>query len=132
MRRPSGEWGARMRKEMTHTDKVPSARAPLSQAIAAGDCIFASGRPGNDPKTKRPAEGKTAADTRQVCGNLKAVLRARGSSSENAVKVTIHMVDLNQLMPNEGFSQYLSADPPRRNRRVGLEAIAMASRACPK
>jgi 2-iminobutanoate/2-iminopropanoate deaminase len=123
-------------RDVVHTDKVPPARVPLSQAIKAGDWVFASGQLGNDPTTKRLAEGGIGPETRQVCENLKAVLEAAGSSLAKVVKVTIYMVDLGELMAmNEVFSQYFPVDPPARttfectrlvgNARVEIEAIAM-------
>jgi 2-iminobutanoate/2-iminopropanoate deaminase len=126
-----------MRREVVHTDKVPPARVPLSQAIKAGDWIFASGQLGNDPATRKLAEGGIGPETRQVCENLKAVLEAAGSSLEKVVKVTIYMVDLGELTQmNEVFSRYFPVDPPARttfectrlvaNARVEIEAIAMA------
>jgi len=124
-------------KQVIHTDKVPPARVPLSQAIKAGDWVFASGQLGNDPNTKRLAEGGIGPETRQVCENLKAVLDAAGSSLERVVKVTIYMVDLDELPEmNAIFSQYFPVDPPARttfecsrlvaNARVEIEAIALA------
>jgi len=126
-----------MRKQVIHTDKVPPARVPLSQAIKAGDWVFASGQLGNDPNTKRLAEGGIGPETRQVCENLKAVLDAAGSSLEQVVKVTIYMVDLGELPEmNAIFSQYFPVDPPARttfecsrlvgDARVEIEAIALA------
>jgi 2-iminobutanoate/2-iminopropanoate deaminase len=126
-----------MRRQVLHTDKVPPARVPLSQAIKAGDWIFASGQLGNDPQTKRLAEGGIGPETRQVCENLRAVLEAGGSSLAKVVKVTIYMADLGELAAmNEVFSQYFPVDPPARttfecsrlvgNARVEIEAIAMA------
>ena len=125
-----------MKREVVHTDRVPPARVPLSQAIKAGDWIFASGQLGNDPATKRLAEGGIGPETRQVCENLKAVLEAAGSSLAKVVKVTIYMVDLNELMAmNQVFSQYFPVDPPARttfectrlvgNARVEIEAVAL-------
>jgi 2-iminobutanoate/2-iminopropanoate deaminase len=46
-----------MRKQVVHTDRVPPARVPLSQAIKAGDWVFVSGQLGIDPKTGKLAEG---------------------------------------------------------------------------
>src|SRR5215470_12368049 len=58
---------ARMNRRVIHTDKVPPARVPLSQAIAAGEWIFVSGQLGLDPSTGRLVPGGIAAETRQVC-----------------------------------------------------------------
>lgn len=124
-----------MKRRVVHTDRVPPARVPLSQAIQLGDWVFASGQLGMDPRTGRLAEGGIRAETRQVCENLKAVLEAAGSSLAKVVKVTIYMADLGELMAmNEVFSAYFPTEPPARTTfqaaglvggaRVEIEAIA--------
>ncbi len=124
-----------MKKSVVHTDKVPPARVPLSQAIKVGDWVYASGQLGRDPGTGRIAEGGITAETRQVCENLKAVLEAGGSSLGKVVKVTIYMTDLGELMEmNEVFNAYFPNDPPARTTlqaaglvggaRIEIEAIA--------
>ncbi|SRR5687767_681129 len=124
-----------MERRVVHTDKVPPARVPLSQAIRVGDWIFASGQLGMDPKTGRLAEGGIKAETRQVCENLKAVLEAGGSSLAKVHKVTIYLADLGELMAmNDIFNEYFPKDPPARTTfqaaglvagaRVEIEAIA--------
>ena len=124
-----------MNKQVVHTPKVPPARVPLSQAIKAGDWVFASGQLGLDVATGKLVPDGIAAETRQVCENLKAVLEAAGSALDKIVKVTIYMVDLGELMAmNEVFSRYFPADPPARTTfqcaalvggaRVEIEAIA--------
>ena len=124
-----------MQRHVVHTDKVPPARVPLSQAIKAGDWVFASGQLGMDPKTGRLVDGGIRAETRQVCENLKAILEAAGSSLGKVAKVTIYMADLGELMEmNEVFSEYFRKDPPARTTfqaggliagaRVEIEAIA--------
>jgi 2-iminobutanoate/2-iminopropanoate deaminase len=124
-----------VKRRVVHTDKVPPARVPLSQAIQAGEWIFASGQLGMDPGTGRLVEGGIRAETRQVCENLKAVLEAAGSSLAKVVKVTIYMADLGELMAmNEVFSAYFPTEPPARTTfqaaglvagaRVEIEAIA--------
>ena len=69
-----------MDKQVIHTPVVPPARVPLSQGIKAGGWIFVSGQLGNDPHTGKLAAGGIGPETRQVCENLKAILRAGGSS----------------------------------------------------
>jgi 2-iminobutanoate/2-iminopropanoate deaminase len=124
-----------VKRRVVHTDKVPPARVPLSQAIQVGEWIFASGQLGMDPGTGRLVEGGIRAETRQVCENLKAVLEAAGSSLAKVVKVTIYMADLGELMAmNEVFSAYFPTEPPARTTfqaaglvagaRVEIEAIA--------
>lgn len=124
-----------MERRVVHTDKVPPARVPLSQAIKAGEWVFASGQLGTDPKTGRLVEGGITAETRRVCENLKAVLEAAGSSLGKVVKVTIYMADLGELLPmNEIFSAYFATEPPARTTfqaaglvagaRIEIEAIA--------
>ena len=124
-----------MNKHVIHTPKVPPARVPLSQAIKVGEWVFASGQLGLDVATGKLAPGGIAAETRQVCENLKAILEAAGSSLDKVVKVTIYMVDLGELMAmNEVFSRYFPVDPPARTTfqcaaliagaRVEIEATA--------
>ena len=126
-----------MERRVVHTDKVPPARVPLSQAIKVGDWVFASGQLGMEPGTGRLAEGGIKAETRQVCENLKAVLEAAGSSLAKVHKVTIYMADLQELMAmNEVFNEYFPKEPPARTTfqaaglvagaRVEIEAIATA------
>ncbi len=126
-----------MRKQVIHTDKVPPARVPLAQAIKTEDWIFVSGQLGNDPCTRRLAEGGIGPETRQVCESLKAILEAAGSSLDRVVRVTIYMVDLGELLQmNAIFNEYFPVDPPARttfqcaglvaDARVEIEAVAMA------
>ncbi len=123
-------------RQVIHTPKVPPARVPLSQAIRAGDWIFASGQLGFAAPGQL-APGGIGAETRQVCEHLKAILEAAGSSLARVVKVTIYMVDLGELLEmNRVFSEYFPNDPPARTTfqcvalvggaRVEIEAIAMA------
>jgi 2-iminobutanoate/2-iminopropanoate deaminase len=127
-----------MTRQVVHTDKVPPAKVPLSQAIKSGNWVFASGQLGISAKTGRLVEGGIEAETRQVCENLKAVLEAGGASLQSVTKVTIYMADLAELMAmNKVFSEFFPKDPPARTTfqaaaliggaRVEIEAIAVVS-----
>ncbi len=124
-----------MSKQVIHTDKVPPARVPLSQAIKLGEWVFVSGQLGIDPRTRKLARGGTGAETKQVCENLKAILEAAGSSLDKVVRVVIYMADLEELTEmNEVFSSYFPQAPPARTTvevaglvggaRVEIEATA--------
>ena len=126
-----------MQRQVVHTDRVPPARVPLSQAIKVGGWVFASGQLGMNPQTGRLIEGGIGPETRQVCENLKAVLEAAESALEQVAKVTIYLADLGELMAmNLIFSEYFPKDPPARTTfqaaglvggaRVEIEAIAVA------
>ena len=123
-----------MRKQVVHTPKVPPARVPLSQAIKAGDWVFASGQLGLVAPGKL-AEGGIAAETRQVCENLKAVLEAAGSSLDRVVRTTVFLTDLGDFEAmNEAYGRCFGAHRPARSTvqvaalprgaRVEIDAIA--------
>ena len=49
-----------MQRHVVHTDRVPAAKVPLSQAIKVGDWVFASGQLGMDPRTGRLTRAERA------------------------------------------------------------------------
>lgn len=77
-----------------HTDGAPRAIGPYSQAVVAGDFVFASGQIALDPATGQLVAGGIDAEARRVFANLEAVLAAAGSSLKKAVKVTVYLADL--------------------------------------
>ena len=116
-----------MNKEIIHTDKVPPAKVPLSQAIKVGDMVYLSGQLGNDSATGMLVPGGIGPETRQVCENMKAVLEAAGSSLEKAVKVTIFMADLSEMIEmNNVFNEYFPENPPARTTLAVKELVAGA------
>ena len=116
-----------MTKEVIHTDKVPPAKVPLSQAIKVGDMVYLSGQLGNDSATGMLVPGGIGPETRQVCENMKAVLEAAGSSLEKAVKVTIFMADLSEMIEmNNVFNEYFPENPPARTTLAVKELVAGA------
>ena len=116
-----------MSKEVIHTDKVPPAKVPLSQAIKVGDMVYLSGQLENDSATGMLVPGGIGPETRQVCENMKAVLEAAGSSLEKAVKVTIFMADLSEMIEmNSVFNEYFPENPPARTTLAVKELVAGA------
>lgn len=96
------------------TKKAPEAIGPYSQAIVAGDFLFASGQIGIDPETGEVVEG-IEAQTKQVMENLKAVLAEAGADFSNVVKFTIYLNSMDDFQTvNEIYGSFLEKSYPAR------------------
>jgi len=117
-----------MEKKVIKTDKAASGKVPLSQAIQVGEWLFCSGQLPIDPQTGEIVPGGIGGQTKQVIENLKAVCEAAGTALENAVKVTVFMENLDELLGmNEVFAAYFGVhDPPARTTFQAAKLIAGA------
>ncbi len=79
------------------TEQAPQAIGPYSQAIRAGQLVFASGQLGLDPATGQFAAPDVAGQTRRALQNLQAVLAAAGTSLAQVVKTTVFLADMNDF-----------------------------------
>ncbi|MFF2998686.1 RidA family protein [Streptomyces sp. NPDC057950] len=82
-----------MRKEAVRTGAAPRPAGAYSQGVVAGGFLYTAGFGPQDPRTGRAPEG-VADQTRQVLGNVRAVLAERGLSLHDVVKVTVHLQEL--------------------------------------
>lgn len=123
-------------KEIIATDQAPRAIGPYSQAVRAGNVIFASGQIPIDPATGEFVAGGVAEQTEQVMRNITAVLEAAGSGLNQIVKTTVFLADMNDFMAmNEVYARFFPETPPARatiqaarlprDARVEIEAIAV-------
>lgn len=104
-----------MKKIVIQTKQAPTPVGPYEQGIKAGNFLFTAGQIPQDPASGRMVTGDIEAQTRQVIGNLKAVLEAGGSSLERAVKVNVYLKDLNDFAGmNQVFEEYFPDSKPAR------------------
>ena len=119
------------------TDAAPSAIGPYSQAIRAGQLIFAAGQVGAEPQGGALAEG-VSAQADLALRNLAAVLQAAGSGLDRVVKTTIFLVDIGDFAAvNEVYARHLSPPYPARSTvavaalpkgaLVDIEMVALAA-----
>jgi len=117
------------------TTEAPAAIGPYSQAIKAGDFLFASGQIPLDPTTGTITEGGINAQTHQVFQNLNAVLQAAGVSFDRVVKTTVYLADMADFAAmNEVYAGYFATPAPARatiqaaglprNVRVEIDVVA--------
>ena len=122
-------------KKIISTDTAPKAIGPYSQAVVAHGFAFLSGQVAIDPATNQLIEGDIAAQTERVLENLKAVLKACGSSPAQVVKTTVFLKDMGEFAKmNEVYGRYFAENPPARatveaarlprDVRVEIECIA--------
>jgi 2-iminobutanoate/2-iminopropanoate deaminase len=123
-------------KDIISTDRAPCAIGPYSQAVRAGDLVFASGQIPIDPATGEFVAGGIVEQTEQVLLNLTAVFEAAGVSMSQVVKTTVFLVDMDDFTAmNEVYGRFFGAEPPARatvqaarlprDARVEIEAIAV-------
>ena len=105
-----------MQRERISTPHAPAAIGPYSQAIAAGELVFASGQIALDPTTGQLIEGDVRAQTRQALGNLAAVLEQAGTTLAQVVKTTIFLTTMEHFAAvNEVYGEFFSGEPPARS-----------------
>lgn len=96
------------------TVKAPAAIGPYSQAIVAGDFLFASGQiPINPANGAIEAEG-IEAQTEQVMKNIGAILAEAGTDYTHVVKTTCFLDDMGDFAAfNAVYEKYFTGKPAR-------------------
>ncbi len=123
-------------KDIVATDRAPRAIGPYSQAVRAGDLVFASGQIPIAPTTGEFVSGGVAEQTEQVLRNLTAVFEAAGVGMNQIVKTTVFLADMDDFTAmNEVYGRFFGVEPPARatvqaarlprDARVEIEAIAV-------
>lgn len=100
--------------EKVYTKNAPDAIGPYSQAVKCGNLVFTSGQIAIDPATGNVEADGIAAQTMQVCENLKAVLEASGTSLDKAVKTVCFLDDMEDFAAfNAVYGEYFKGKPAR-------------------
>jgi 2-iminobutanoate/2-iminopropanoate deaminase len=103
-------------REVVATKDAPQPIGPYSQAIKAGEFVFASGQIALDPATGRLIEGDIKAQTERVLKNLSAVLTAAGSSMDRVVRTTVFLKNISDFPAmNEVYGKFFTGAPPSRS-----------------
>ncbi|GIK71800.1 MAG: reactive intermediate/imine deaminase [Chloroflexota bacterium] len=104
-----------MSRQVISTPNAPAAIGPYSQAIRAGQFLFASGQLGLDPTSGELREG-IEAQTQQALANMQAVLAEAGATVANVVKTTIFLADMADFaVVNRVYGEVFGHEPPARS-----------------
>ena len=105
-----------MNKTIISTDKAPKAIGPYSQAIEVNGMIFTSGVIPINPETNELVNGDIKVQAEQAIGNLAALLKEAGSDTEQVIKTTVFIKDMNDFASvNEVYAKYFTKDFPARS-----------------
>jgi len=105
-----------LEKEVISTEEAPKAIGPYSAGIRVGNMIYTAGQLGIDPATGDIVSGGIEAETRQALLNVKAVLKAAGSSLDWVVKTTVFMQNMNEFsLMNAVYAEFFKENPPARS-----------------
>lgn len=96
------------------TEKAPAAIGPYSQAIAAGDFLFASGQIPINPATGAIEAEGIEAQAQQVMKNIGEILAAAGTDYANVVKTSCFLADMADFGAfNSVYEKYFTEKPAR-------------------
>ena len=102
-------------KTIINSKNAPAPIGPYSQAVLAGNTLFASGQIAINPATGELEMSSIEIETEQVMQNIKAVLREANMTFENIVKCSIFLSSMDSfLQVNEVYGKYFPTNPPAR------------------
>lgn len=96
------------------TDKAPAAIGPYSQAIIAGDFLYASGQIPINPATGNVEASSISEQAEQSMKNVGEILKAAGATYDNVVKTTCFLAEIADFAAfNEVYAKYFTQNPAR-------------------
>jgi 2-iminobutanoate/2-iminopropanoate deaminase len=107
-----------MTRKVIRTESAPAPVGPYNQAIAAsGQMVFVAGQIPLDPSTGEiVGANDIVKQTEQVMANLEAVVAAAGAKTQDIVKTTVFLTDMNDFAAmNQVYGRYFdNASAPAR------------------
>ncbi|WP_255169033.1 RidA family protein [Natrononativus amylolyticus] len=122
-------------KRIISTDDAPAAVGAYSQATTNGSLLFTAGQIPMTPDGELLDGESIATQTEQSLDNLVAILEEEGAGSEDILKVTVFLGDIEDFEEmNDTYSTYFDDEPPARSavevanlpKGVGVEIEAIA------
>jgi 2-iminobutanoate/2-iminopropanoate deaminase len=124
-------------KEVVRTNDAPQAIGPYSQAIKANGLVFVSGQIPIDPATGNLVEGDVSKQADRVLQNVRAILKAAGSSMEQVVRTTVFLKNMSDFAAmNQVYATFFTVQQSARstvevaqlprNVLVEIDVIALA------
>lgn len=113
-----------MAKSVIHPEGAGTPPVPLSYGIRKGNILQVAGQVAMNPATGELVGTTVAEQTRQVLGNVEAVLAAAGASLEDVVMARVYLTDTDHFAEvNAVYAELMPEPYPARTTvYVGLPA----------
>ncbi|ULQ52104.1 RidA family protein [Flavihumibacter fluvii] len=103
-----------MKKEIRHPDKQ-SHTGSYSAGVIAGDFLFISGQGPLDLASGQVVRGTIEEETLLTLSHIKKIIEAAGASTDNIVKCTVHLKDINDFdRYDKAYASFFSGILPAR------------------
>ena len=110
--------------EHFQAEGAPAPGGSYSHGVVAHGFLYTCGMGPVDPVSGKVVEGDITAQTRQVLKNLEAILKTKGATFAQVVKVTTHLQELHRDFAgyDQAYREFFSAPFPVRT-TVGSDLI---------
>jgi len=124
-------------KRTISTADAPAAVGAYSQATTNGDIVFTAGQIPMTADGDLLDDEEIAVQTRQCLENVKAILEEEGLTTQDVLKTTVFLADIDDFDEmNDAYEEYFQDNPPARSavqagalpKGVGVEIEAIAAR----
>ncbi len=101
--------------ENINVKAAPEALGPYSHAVKTGNLVFCSGQTPLNPDTMKVDATTIEDQTRQVLGNLSAVLAGVGLTLKNVVKTNVYLKNMDDFAGmNKIYEEMMQGNKPAR------------------
>jgi reactive intermediate/imine deaminase len=102
--------------EHFQADGAPAPGGSYSHGVIANGFLYTCGMGPINPASGKVVEGDITVQTRQVLKNLEAILKTKGATFAQVVKVTTHLQELHRDFAgyDQAYREFLSAPFPVR------------------
>ena len=102
--------------EHFQAEGAPAPGGSYSHGVVAHGFLYTCGMGPIDPASGKVVEGDITVQTRQVLRNLEAILKTKGATFAQVVKVTTHLQELHRDFAgyDQAYREFLSAPFPVR------------------
>ncbi len=110
-------------KRTISTDDAPAAVGAYSQAATDGSLVFTAGQVALTPDGEAKNDAPIREQTRQCLANLQGVLESEGLGTDDILKTTVFIADIDDYGAiDEAYADFFDDEPPARS-AVGVDEL---------